>query len=132
MEVDRAAGRGAIEFLRDGGRTSELSPDQTAQRVVALLAEKRCFERLLKVADTEPPRVRAMLGAIGEQLGKKPIALQRLQDSLNPFSTFDFGSFEKFVGGQAGGRERNLCSLRQVASKKRCWSSEPLWMAGPP
>lgn len=51
------------------------------------------FERLLKIADTEPPRVRAMLGAIGEQLGKKPAELRRLHDSLNPFSKYDFGSF---------------------------------------
>ena len=44
-----------------------------------------------------------------------------------------YGSFGEFVGDQAaGGRERNLWSLRQVASKERCWSSQPLWMAGPP
>ena len=80
-----------LEFLRCGGETSELSPKQTIQKSLALLSEKRRFERLLKVADTEPPRVRAMLGAIGEQLGKKPSALQRLHDSLNPFSKYDFG-----------------------------------------
>ena len=80
-----------LEFLRCGGATSEFSPEQTIKRTLALLSEKRRFERLLKVADTEPPRVRAMLGAIGEQLGKKPSALQRLHDSLNPFSKYDFG-----------------------------------------
>lgn len=34
---------------------------------------------------------RGMIGAIGEQLGKKRAALRRLRDSLNPFSRFDFG-----------------------------------------
>jgi hypothetical protein len=45
---------------------------------------------LLKVADSEPPRVRAMLGAIGKQLGVGAAVLKRLKTSLNPFSRFDF------------------------------------------
>lgn len=80
-----------LEFLRSGGKTSEVSPEKTVQRTLALLREKGRFERLLKVADTEPPRVRAMLGAVGEQLGKMPSDLQRLHYSLNPFSRYDFG-----------------------------------------
>ncbi len=80
-----------LEFLRCGGETSELSPKQTIQKTLALLSEKGRYERLLKVADTEPPRVRAMFGAVGEQLGKKPSALERLHDALNPFSKYDFG-----------------------------------------
>jgi hypothetical protein len=46
---------------------------------------------LVKVAPSEPPRVRAIIGAVGEQLGKNRAALRRLRDSLNPFSRFDFG-----------------------------------------
>jgi Family of unknown function (DUF6088) len=80
-----------LDFLRRGGRTSDLSPEETIRRAVKLLSRKGCFESLLKVAASEPPRVRAMLGAIGEKLGKKKAALQRLKDSLNPFSRFDFG-----------------------------------------
>jgi hypothetical protein len=80
-----------LDFLRRGGRTSELSPEETVRRTVKLLSEKGRFERLLKVADSEPPRVRAILGAIGERLGKSQNALQRMRDSLNPFSRFDFG-----------------------------------------
>ena len=80
-----------LEFFRCGGETSELSQEQTIQKALALLGEKGRFERLLNVADTEPPRVRAMLGAIGEQLGRKRSTLQRLHGSLNPFSRFDFG-----------------------------------------
>jgi hypothetical protein len=81
-----------LDFLRRAGRTSELPPEQTVQRTLALVSEEVRFERLLKVADTEPPRVRALLGAIGEQLGKQPAAIKRLRSSLNPFSRFDFGS----------------------------------------
>jgi len=36
------------------------------------MSENGCFSRLLKVTDSELPRVRAMLGVIGEQLGLLP------------------------------------------------------------
>ena len=80
-----------LDLLRRGAATSELSPAETVKRTIVLLAERGRFERLMKVADFEPPRVRAILGAIGQQLGKKPAALRRMRESLNPFSRFDFG-----------------------------------------
>ncbi|HEY6845376.1 MAG TPA: DUF6088 family protein [Terracidiphilus sp.] len=80
-----------LDFMRRGGETSELSPTETIARTVALLSERGRFERLLRVADSEPPRVRAILGAIGEHIGKKPAAIRRLRASLNPFSKYDFG-----------------------------------------
>ncbi len=86
-EIDAAL----LDFLRSAGRTSELSPERTVRRTLALLSEKGRFERLLKVADTEPPRVRALLGATGQQIGKPPAVVKRLRSSLNPFSRFDFG-----------------------------------------
>jgi hypothetical protein len=61
----------------------------------ALLSGKGRFERFLKVADTAPPRVRAILGAIGEQLAKNGTVLRCLRDSLNPLSSFDFGMFTR-------------------------------------
>src|SRR5207245_5612776 len=80
-----------LDFLRRRGNTSELSPEETVRRTMALFSERGRFERLLKIADSEPLRVRAMIGAIGEQIGKKPAALARLRASLNPLSRFDFG-----------------------------------------
>ena len=80
-----------LDFLRRRAEASELSPEDTIRRTLALIGEKGCFERLLKAAASEPPRVRAMLGAIGQQLGKPPKALQQLRASLNPLSRFDFG-----------------------------------------
>jgi hypothetical protein len=82
-----------LDFLRNGGRTSELSPKETIHKTLKLLAEDRRFERLFRVTAFEPPRVKAMLGALGEQLGKSPALLSRLRESLNPFSKFDFGLF---------------------------------------
>lgn len=80
-----------LDFLRRGGKTSELSPEETVRKTIALLSQEDRFERLLKIADSEPPRVRAIIGAIGEQIGKNPAALRRLRASLNPFSKFEFG-----------------------------------------
>jgi hypothetical protein len=80
-----------LDFLRRAGRTSELSPEETIRRTFMLFSEKGRFERLLRIAASEPPRVRAMIGAIGEQLGKTRGVLRRLRNSLNPFSRFDFG-----------------------------------------
>lgn len=80
-----------LDFLRRAGRTSELSPQETVDRTLGLLAERGRYRRLLAVADTEPPRVRAMLGALGQELGRPTRELRQLRDSLNPSSRFDFG-----------------------------------------
>ena len=80
-----------LDFLRRGGRTSELSPEETVRKTLALFSEKGRLQRLFKVADSEPPRVRALLGAIAEEIGKNAAARTRLRASLNPLSRFDFG-----------------------------------------
>jgi hypothetical protein len=80
-----------LDFLRQGGKFSELSQENTIRKLSALLSEEGRFNRLIKVADSEPPRVRAMLGALGERLGINRRTLQRLRASLNPLSQFDFG-----------------------------------------
>lgn len=59
------------DFLRRGGMTSELSPEQTVRRTLKLLSERDRFDRLLKVVDSEPPRVRAILGALANRPGKR-------------------------------------------------------------
>ncbi len=80
-----------LDFLRRAGRTSELTPQETVRRTLELVAERGRYRRLLAVANTEPPRVRAMLGALGQQLGRPARELKQLRDSLNPSSRFDFG-----------------------------------------
>lgn len=86
-EIDAAL----LDFLRQRGNSSELSTEQTIRRTLNLLSEDNRFKRLLKAAYYEPPRIRAMLGALGQQLGKDSKDLSRLRASLNPFSRFDFG-----------------------------------------
>jgi Family of unknown function (DUF6088) len=82
-----------LDFLRARGRTSELSREQTNRKMLELLAEPGRFRRLVSVAATEPPRVRAILGALGEALGEDARFLERLRKSINPLTRFDFGVF---------------------------------------
>lgn len=81
-----------LETLRTRARFSDLPPRETVRRMVGLLADERRYGTLVEVAMAEPPRVRAMLGAIGEELGMPAQLLDRLRQSLNPLSRFDFGS----------------------------------------
>ncbi len=80
-----------LDFLRSDGHFSELSPEETKKHLLKLMKEGDRFHRLLEVAYAEPPRVRAMLGAIGQELKKSQKSLKVLRDSLNPLSTFNFG-----------------------------------------
>jgi hypothetical protein len=82
-----------LDFLRNSGKTGELSPKETIHRMKTLLSESDRYARLLAVTDTEPPRVRALLGAFGALLRRPNAELKRLRESLNPFSRFDFGIF---------------------------------------
>jgi hypothetical protein len=83
-----------LEFLRDRARTSDLSPERTQARLRRLLGDPGRFDRLSKAALDEPPRVRAMLGALGQEMGSDPARLRKLRDSLNPLSRFDFGPLQ--------------------------------------
>jgi len=84
-----------LELLRDRARTSELSAEATCARLLDMLGDPRTFARLAKAAADEPPRVRAMLGAAGEQLGMDERLLGRLRASLNPLSRYDFGMLRR-------------------------------------
>ena len=87
-----SAEEGAIlEMLRERARSSDLSPNETSKRLLRLLANEGRFARLADAAMAEPPRVRAMLGALGQELKMPPRILDRLRKSLNPLSRFDFG-----------------------------------------
>ncbi|HEU4904794.1 MAG TPA: hypothetical protein VFT19_01605 [Solirubrobacterales bacterium] len=82
-----------IETLRTRGRYSDVGSAGTIKRLLHILGTGGTFERIVRSALDEPPRVRAMLGALGEELEANPRTLKRLRDSLNPLSTFDFGLF---------------------------------------
>ena len=80
-----------LDFLRNRGETSELSPERTVQKLLEHFREPGRFEAISQVAESEPPRVRAMLGAIGQQLGQPEPRLLTLRKNLNTLSRFDFG-----------------------------------------
>lgn len=82
-----------IEMLRTRGRYSDVGPAATIKRLLRILGTGGTFERVARIALDEPPRVRAMLGALGEELEANPRTLKRLRNSLNPLSMFDFGLF---------------------------------------
>lgn len=83
-----------LDLLRSRGKFSELSSEETQQRLLFHLRQNDCFEHLVDIAKTEPPRVRAMLGALGQQLKKSAKQLDPLRQSLNPISRFDFGKLQ--------------------------------------
>lgn len=99
-----------LDFLRNRGETSEFDAEETTTMLLELLSKKGRFENLLKAAATEPPRVRAMLGALGEQLGKNLKKLQALREDMNPLSRFDFGLLSSLKhADQWQAKERTSC-----------------------
>ena len=92
---DISSDDGAIlDFLRNRGESTELSDKETVEKLMGHFCASGRFGRLLKAAMSEPPRVRAMLGAIGEELGQPESRLAELRQSLNPLSRFDFGCLD--------------------------------------
>jgi Family of unknown function (DUF6088) len=80
-----------LDLLRSRGQHSELSPLETKQKLLAYFQEDQRFDRLTEVVKTEPSRVRAMVGAIGQEIEIDHENLDLLRQTLNPVSRFDFG-----------------------------------------
>ncbi len=80
-----------LDFLRSRGEWSDLSPAETNQQLLNHFRVSGRFERLVAIAHAEPPRVRAMLGAIGQELKYAKDLLEQLRTGLNPYSRFEFG-----------------------------------------
>jgi hypothetical protein len=86
-EVDAAL----LDFLRNRGMAGEFEEEETVRKLLVLFDQPKRYESVLRVAPSEPPRVRAMLGAIGQKLGKPERLLARLREGLNSISKFNFG-----------------------------------------
>jgi hypothetical protein len=82
-----------LELLRDRGQTSELTSEETIRRLTEMLKEPSVFDRLAEAALSEPPRVRAILGALGQEAGIQGSSLEQLRKSINRLSHYDFGRF---------------------------------------
>lgn len=80
-----------LETLRERAQSSELEPEATKEQLLALIRREGMYGRLAAAGLEEPPRVRAMLGAIGQELSADPALIGSLRASLNRLSRFDFG-----------------------------------------
>lgn len=75
-------------------------PDTTAQNSVRILSAKiakmdeKEIARMIKYALMYPPRVRALLGAILENMGKPDNITTPLLNSINPLTKIDLGLSE--------------------------------------
>jgi hypothetical protein len=84
-----------LEVLRDLDRYTDLSPTDTVERLEVVVQSPESRRRLLRAAIGEPPRVRAMVGALAEHSGASESELHRLRSSLNPTSRFEFGPLKE-------------------------------------
>ena len=80
-----------LEVVRDIKHVSDLSPLETVRTLRSLLTEDSARTRILRAASGEPPRVRAMIGALAETAGAEEGELLHLRKSLNPMTRYDFG-----------------------------------------
>lgn len=110
--LERSPARGSLgidenaflEVLRDIERLSDLSPEATCTRAVGLVKEGPIsLERIHRAAWDEPPRVRAMLGAIGEAAGVDDALLDDYRDLINPGSRYDFGPLSNLSTARSWG-----------------------------
>lgn len=84
--------RVSLDALRDLRRIPDTTPAEALSRLMDLFRTGRLsFDRVAIHSLNEPPRVRAMLGAIGSEIGASPHTLARLKKSLNPVTTFHVG-----------------------------------------
>lgn len=84
--------RAVLDALRDVRCIPGASPTEAASRIKGMFLTRRfSFNHLAKCALNEPPRVRALLGAIGSEVGADPKVLAGLRKSLNPITTFRLG-----------------------------------------
>lgn len=79
-----------LEVLRDIHHLSDLSPNATTERLLDIVDDEAARLRIIRAAAHEPPRVRAMVGALAEHAGASEDELRRLRGTLNPTTKFDF------------------------------------------
>lgn len=84
---------GLLDAFKDIKNIPDTSVSQSVKRLQAILngLDKKQTEILIKYALLYPPRVRALVGAILQNIGYKNKALDKLKQSLNPLSTIKLG-----------------------------------------
>jgi hypothetical protein len=92
-----------FEVLRDIKHLTDLSPRDTARKLRRVVADERARRRILRAAEKEPPRVRAMVGALAEAAGADRSDLLHLRKTLNPTTRYDFGPLAVLPTARAWG-----------------------------
>jgi hypothetical protein len=84
--------RAVLDALRELRSIPGSPPEEVLHRIAGLFKSNALsFTRVARFAKAEPPRVRALLGAIGAGLPAPQAALQSLRKSLNPMTRFRIG-----------------------------------------
>ncbi|HEX7358604.1 MAG TPA: hypothetical protein VF270_12910, partial [Ignavibacteriaceae bacterium] len=88
---------GLLDAFKDIKQIPDTSTNQAVKRLSAILKEfdKKQIETLIRYALLYPPRVRALIGAILQNIGYKNKMLEKLKKSLNPFSIIKLAIKEK-------------------------------------
>ncbi len=97
--------RTVLDALRNLRRIPDTDPEKAIDRIKSLVRTNRLnFGRLSRFAAVEPPRVRALLGAIGEDLKCNTKAIEKLRRSINPLSLYKISGASKALKHAKGWR----------------------------
>jgi len=88
---------GLLDAFKDIKEIPDASVSEVVNRLRAILKklDKKQIETLIKYALLYPSRVRALVGAILQNIDYKNKSLDKLKQSLNPLSTIKLGIAEK-------------------------------------
>lgn len=84
---------GLLDSFKDIKKIPDCSVDQAIKRlstIVKQLNDKQT-ESFIKYALQYPPRVKALVGAVLENIGQNPKGIEKLKESLNPLTTIELG-----------------------------------------
>lgn len=84
---------GLLDAFKDVKKIPDCSVAQAIRRLDAIVKDLNDKQResLIKYALMYPPRVRALVGAIFENMGTKSKGIEKLKGSLNPLTTIKLG-----------------------------------------
>jgi len=84
---------GILDAVKDIKNIPDCSVHQALRRLISILQSynEKQTDALIKYALLYPPRVRALVGAILEQIGRENKGMDTLNASLNPLSTIKLG-----------------------------------------
>ena len=79
-----------LDALRNISRIPDTSVSNTVKRIKTLIQKRHLRPaRLVRFALAEPPRVRALVGAMVDDLDYRGAGLKKLRQKLNPLTTYD-------------------------------------------